>query len=201
MERVARRRLAGFNADPRISPGSIEGLRGRRSITADTALRLSRYLGTTAKFWLNPANRFRFASGRANQTERHSTRRNGRRLASGPQGPLPADHGLGRGTGRNADATGAQQQALWSKRVVYRDEFRPQDSIRRHPASEPIAAPAGLLETLEPAVCRRGQKARAPLFSYSSFAKRFVHAGALDSSRVGAIAWRLPPESPQRNST
>ena len=28
-------------------------LRGRRSITADTALRLGRYFGTTAKFWLN----------------------------------------------------------------------------------------------------------------------------------------------------
>lgn len=28
-------------------------LRGRRNITADTALRLSRYFGTTAQFWLN----------------------------------------------------------------------------------------------------------------------------------------------------
>lgn len=28
-------------------------LNGRRGITADTALRLSRYLGTTAEFWLN----------------------------------------------------------------------------------------------------------------------------------------------------
>jgi addiction module HigA family antidote len=28
-------------------------VRGRRGITADTALRLSRYLGTTAEFWLN----------------------------------------------------------------------------------------------------------------------------------------------------
>ena len=28
-------------------------VRGRRGITADTALRLSRYLGTSAKFWLN----------------------------------------------------------------------------------------------------------------------------------------------------
>ncbi len=28
-------------------------LRGRRSITADTALRLARYLGTTAQFWMN----------------------------------------------------------------------------------------------------------------------------------------------------
>ncbi|MCL4550202.1 MAG: HigA family addiction module antitoxin, partial [Bacteroidetes bacterium] len=29
-----------------------EILRGNRSITADTALRLSSYFGTTAKFWL-----------------------------------------------------------------------------------------------------------------------------------------------------
>ena len=28
-------------------------LNGKRAITADTALRLSRFLGTTAKFWLN----------------------------------------------------------------------------------------------------------------------------------------------------
>jgi addiction module HigA family antidote len=28
-------------------------VRGRRGISADTALRLSRYLGTTAKMWLN----------------------------------------------------------------------------------------------------------------------------------------------------
>ena len=28
-------------------------LKGRRGITADTALRLARYLGTTPEFWLN----------------------------------------------------------------------------------------------------------------------------------------------------
>ena len=28
-------------------------LKGQRGITADTALRLSRYLGTTPEFWLN----------------------------------------------------------------------------------------------------------------------------------------------------
>ncbi len=28
-------------------------VRGRRGVTADTALRLSRYLGTSAQFWLN----------------------------------------------------------------------------------------------------------------------------------------------------
>lgn len=35
------------------TPRLNEIMHGRRSITADTALRLSRYLGTTAKFWLN----------------------------------------------------------------------------------------------------------------------------------------------------
>jgi len=30
-----------------------EIVRGRRGVTADTALRLARYLGTTAQFWLN----------------------------------------------------------------------------------------------------------------------------------------------------
>jgi addiction module HigA family antidote len=30
-----------------------EIVRGRRGVTADTALRLSRHLGTTAEFWMN----------------------------------------------------------------------------------------------------------------------------------------------------
>jgi addiction module HigA family antidote len=37
----------------RIPPPRItELVRGRRGITADTALRLARYLGTTAEFWM-----------------------------------------------------------------------------------------------------------------------------------------------------
>lgn len=37
-----------------VSPNRIsEILRGRRGITADTALRLARWLGTTPQFWLN----------------------------------------------------------------------------------------------------------------------------------------------------
>ncbi len=37
-----------------VSPNRIsEILRGRRAITADTALRLSRWLGTSAEVWLN----------------------------------------------------------------------------------------------------------------------------------------------------
>lgn len=38
----------------KVSPNRIsEILRGRRAITADTALRLSRWLGTSPDFWLN----------------------------------------------------------------------------------------------------------------------------------------------------
>ncbi len=37
-----------------VSPRRInEIVKGKRSITADTALRLARYFGTTAQFWLN----------------------------------------------------------------------------------------------------------------------------------------------------
>jgi addiction module HigA family antidote len=35
------------------TPRLNEIIRGRRGITADTALRLARYLGTSPKFWLN----------------------------------------------------------------------------------------------------------------------------------------------------
>ncbi len=37
-----------------VSPRRInEIVKGKRSITADTALRLGRYFGTTAQFWVN----------------------------------------------------------------------------------------------------------------------------------------------------
>ncbi len=37
-----------------VPPGRInEIIRGKRSVTADTALRLERYFGVTAQFWLN----------------------------------------------------------------------------------------------------------------------------------------------------
>jgi addiction module HigA family antidote len=40
--------------DTRIPPRRInEIVRGRRAITANTALRLARYFGTTERFWLN----------------------------------------------------------------------------------------------------------------------------------------------------
>ena len=35
-----------------------EVVHGKRSITADTALRLSRYFGTSERFWLNLQSRF-----------------------------------------------------------------------------------------------------------------------------------------------
>ena len=38
----------------KVYPGKInEIVHGKRGITADTALRLGRYLGTTAELWLN----------------------------------------------------------------------------------------------------------------------------------------------------
>src|SRR5438552_17033427 len=40
--------------DIRVPPNGITGiLHGTRAITADTALRLGRYLGTSAGFWMN----------------------------------------------------------------------------------------------------------------------------------------------------
>lgn len=43
----------------RVPPQRIsEIVQGRRSITADTALRLARYFDTTAAFWLNLQTRY-----------------------------------------------------------------------------------------------------------------------------------------------
>lgn len=45
---------SGFAAALDVSPNRITAiLNGDRSITADTALRLSRYMGTSAEFWMN----------------------------------------------------------------------------------------------------------------------------------------------------
>ena len=42
-----------------VSPRRInEIVHGKRGITADTALRLARYLGTTDRFWLNLQSRY-----------------------------------------------------------------------------------------------------------------------------------------------
>lgn len=40
------------------APRITEIVHGRRSITADTALRLARYLGTSDRFWLNLQTRY-----------------------------------------------------------------------------------------------------------------------------------------------
>lgn len=45
--------------DISVSPRRInEIVHGKRSITADTALRLSRYFGTSERFWLNLQTRY-----------------------------------------------------------------------------------------------------------------------------------------------
>ena len=47
-----------------------EIIRGRRNITADTALRLARYLGTSAEFWMNIQTRYDLeVARRANQKQ------------------------------------------------------------------------------------------------------------------------------------
>lgn len=45
--------------DTSVDPRRInEIVRGQRSITADTALRLARYFGTSESFWLNLQSRY-----------------------------------------------------------------------------------------------------------------------------------------------
>ena len=56
-----------------------EIVNGRRSITADTALRLARYFAMTPQFWMNLQGAYRSRSGdarlgRQNQTRRASAR-------------------------------------------------------------------------------------------------------------------------------
>lgn len=46
--------INGLARELMVPPGRISNIvGGKRSITADTALRLSRYFGTTPQFWLN----------------------------------------------------------------------------------------------------------------------------------------------------
>lgn len=50
----------------RVPSGRITSLiNGRRSITPETALRLSRYFGNSAQFWLNLQTRYDLASTEA----------------------------------------------------------------------------------------------------------------------------------------
>ena len=49
----------GLAKDTHVSPRRInEIVQGKRAISADTALRLSRYFGNTARFWLNLQNQY-----------------------------------------------------------------------------------------------------------------------------------------------
>lgn len=53
---ISQYRLA---TDISVSPRRVnEIVHGKRSISADTALRLARYFGTTERFWLNLQTRF-----------------------------------------------------------------------------------------------------------------------------------------------
>jgi len=45
-------------------------LNGRRSITADTALRLARYFGTTAEFWVNLQKNYELRLARSESSKR-----------------------------------------------------------------------------------------------------------------------------------
>lgn len=57
-----------------------EILAERRSLSADTALRLSRYLGTSAEFWLNLQQGYDLETARLQSGKRiaHEVRRRGR---------------------------------------------------------------------------------------------------------------------------
>jgi addiction module HigA family antidote len=48
-----------LSKDITVAPRRInEIVHGKRAITADTALRLSRYFGTTERFWMNLQTRY-----------------------------------------------------------------------------------------------------------------------------------------------
>lgn len=53
---VSRYRLAKDTGLPQTRIGEI--VRGRRAVTADTALRLGRFFGTSAEFWMNLQARY-----------------------------------------------------------------------------------------------------------------------------------------------
>jgi antitoxin HigA-1 len=48
-------------------------LRGRRDISADTALRLARYFGTTARFWLNAQSAYDLSKAEMESGDRIAT--------------------------------------------------------------------------------------------------------------------------------
>ena len=57
--------------DLHVPPNRITAiLRGQRAITADTALRLARYFGTTAEFWLNMQADFELRQARRDKAHK-----------------------------------------------------------------------------------------------------------------------------------
>lgn len=57
-----------------VTPARVSDIvAGRRGVTADTALRLARYFGTTAQFWLNLQSQFdlKTATAELSQTIEH----------------------------------------------------------------------------------------------------------------------------------
>lgn len=53
-----------------VPPGGVDAiLSGRRDITADTALRLGRYLGMSAEFWMNLQRSYEMDSVRQRTTD------------------------------------------------------------------------------------------------------------------------------------
>ena len=65
-----------------VSSGRIAAiLNGRRGVTADTALRLARYLGTTAEFWMNLQKTFELRTAETKTGRRIADRVKPRRAA------------------------------------------------------------------------------------------------------------------------
>lgn len=65
-----------------VSSGRIAAiLNGRRGVTADTALRLARYLGTTAEFWMNLQKTFELRTAETKAGKRIADRVKPRRAA------------------------------------------------------------------------------------------------------------------------
>jgi antitoxin HigA-1 len=76
--RVLKRELAARNLSrnalalaTRVNPGRIiDILNARRGVSPDTAMRLERYLGNSARFWLNLQTTYELATAEAELGER-----------------------------------------------------------------------------------------------------------------------------------
>jgi len=65
---ITQYRLAKYISVPQRRIGEI--VKGKRSITADTALRLGRYFGMEAQFWLNLQSRYDLLQAEASLEKR-----------------------------------------------------------------------------------------------------------------------------------